>query len=346
MRNKIFIITNESFYVSKEGEFFCDNIDLKSIPEELNKFFEINIIGRRSNKERSKKILLDKTNVSYNIFSYLIEIIKSFQTKNVQYFIISLSPYTFLASILLKLFSKKHIIYLRSDGYQEYKSIFGWLGLMIYHMIFTIGIIKSKLIACRRHLLKNYNGIVVNPSQLSDKWFKDIKKIDSLTTKLLYVGRVRVEKGVFSLLNLLKDTNFPLTIVTSEKNVKIKKNLKDCNVELISFENYNDSIIKFYDNHSIFILPSYTEAHPQVLDEALARCKPVIVFSDISHVKRDREGVFVSERNTNSLNSTINYINNNYENIVDKIKRNKLPTKEDFIKELIEIFRLNENKTF
>ena len=43
--------------------------------------------------------------------------------------------------------------------------------------------------------------------------------------------------------------------------------------------------MKFYDDHNIFILPSFTEAHPQVLDEALSRFRPVIVFSEISHVK-------------------------------------------------------------
>ena len=126
-----------------------------------------------------------------------------------------------------------------------------------------------------------------------------------------------------------------MTIVTAEKNIKLKE--KYPNVELISYENYNDTIIKFYDEHNIFILPSFTEAHPQVLDESLARCRPVIVFSEIDHVKRDREGVFVCERDINSLNNTINYINNNYENILDKIKKNKLPTKKEFIEEMKKI---------
>ena len=125
--------------------------------------------------------------------------------------------------------------------------------------------------------------------------------------------------------------------MTSEKNIEIKKDYNKNNFEVISYENYNDSIIQFYDNHAITILPSFTEAHPQVLDEALARLRPVIVFSEIEHVKRDREGVYICERNINSLNNLINYINNNYENIMDKIKTNKLPTKDEFIQELKKI---------
>ena len=337
MKNKIFIITNESIYLNKNNDFYCDNIDLKSIPEELDKFFDIHIIGRASSAKRSKKINLKKINIFNNFVSYLIEIIKSFKNENTKYFIISLSPYTFLASIFLKIFSKQHIIYLRSDGYKEYKSILGLFGTAIYHFIFSIGIIKAKLIACRKHLLRNNEGIVVNPSQLNKRWFKDTKKINSSGTKLLYVGRVRVEKGIFSLLNILRGTKYFLTIVTSEKNIEIKKDYNKNNFEVISYENYNDSIIQFYDNYAITILPSFTEAHPQVLDEALARLRPVIVFSEIEHVKRDREGVYICERNINSLNNLINYINNNYENIMDKIKTNKLPTKDEFIQELKKI---------
>ena len=87
-------------------------------------------------------------------------------------------------------------------------------------------------------------------------------------------------------------------------------------IKIFHFKNENDSdIIKFYDDHNIFILPSFTEAHPQVLDEALSRFRPVIVFSEISHVKRDREGVFVYKRDHKSLIDTIKYIINNYKDI-------------------------------
>ena len=123
--------------------------------------------------------------------------------------------------------------------------------------------------------------------------------------------------------------------MTSEANVKIKN--KTDKINIISFKNYNDEIIKFYDEHNIFILPSYTEAHPQVLDESLARLRPVIIFKEIEHVKRDREGVFVCDRNYKSLENIIIYINNNYENIVFKIKKNNLPTKKNFINELKKI---------
>ena len=335
MKNNLFILTNESIYIDENKNFFCDNIDLKSIPEELNEFANVLIIGRYSNKKRSKKINLKKINIPKNIFSYLFCIFKNFKNKNDKYLIISISPFTFFASILLKLFLKKHFIYLRSNGFEEYKAILGWIGPSIYKIMFSMSTIKASLISCRKHLLKKNNGAVVSPSQLNEKWFKNFKELNFSDNKLLYVGRLRVEKGIFSLIKILEGSKINLTIVSSERKINIKENYK--NISFINFKNNNDEIIKIYDEHKILILPSFTESHPQVLDEALARGRPVIIFKDIQHVKRDREGVFVIDRNLKSLNEKINYINNNYKSINKKIKKNKLPTKKSFIRELKKI---------
>ena len=88
---------------------------------------------------------------------------------------------------------------------------------------------------------------------------------------------------------MIKETQFNLKAVTSEIEINFQESIP--NISLISYKNIDDSIIKFYDECNIFILPSFTEAHPQVLDEALARrLRPVIVFKEISHVVRDRKG--------------------------------------------------------
>ena len=42
------------------------------------------------------------------------------------------------------------------------------------------------------------------------------------------------------------------------------------NIEFIN-ELSNQKIINLYDNHNIFILPSYTEGSPKVILESLAR---------------------------------------------------------------------------
>ena len=68
----------------------------------------------------------------------------------------------------------------------------------------------------------------------------------------------------------------------------LKNNLKSFlnhiaqnNVSVYEVESNKQNLIKFYDEHNIFVLPSYTEGHPMVLLEALARRRPVILFEDI-----------------------------------------------------------------
>ncbi len=334
MKKKLTLITNESFDF-KNGQFYCDNIDLKSIPEGLEKSFDISIIGRGSKTLRTKKVDIKKIQIGNNILSYLYFVIKSLKDNESKYLIISISPFTFLACLILKIFFRKHFVYLRSDGFKEYKSILGFFGPMIYNLMFIGSLINANLISCREHLLKNRRGDVVNPSQLNKNWFLPEKKIDLKEIKLLYVGRIRVEKGIFSLMKIISNSKIKLTIVASETKNRLKTT--PSNVEVITHENYNDSIIRYYDNHNIFILPSFTEAHPQVLDESLARKRPVIIFKEISHVLRNRKGIFISERNISSLEETINYIKSNYVNINEQMKKNILPTKKEFLNQLKDI---------
>ena len=70
------------------------------------------------------------------------------------------------------------------------------------------------------------------------------------------------------------------------------------------------------------------------MDEALARLRPVIVFKEISHVVRDRKGVYVVERNLKSLSEKIKYLIDNYEKIRQEMKTNQLPSKENFVNEI------------
>ena len=55
MKQKLFIISNESIYANN-NKFFCDNIDLKSTPESLGKKFEVNILARKSPRKRFHQI--------------------------------------------------------------------------------------------------------------------------------------------------------------------------------------------------------------------------------------------------------------------------------------------------
>ena len=155
--------------------------------------------------------------------------------------------------------------------------------------MFVITAAISKFISCRRYILKKRPGEVISPSQLDTVWFRKSKNIEIKKINLLYVGRIRVEKGIFSLVNLIKNKrDISLTIVGAEKNTSYSINQSNVKIKLT--ENNKNRLIKYYDDHNIFILPSFTEGYPMVLLEALARRRPVIIFEDIRHVAENKKG--------------------------------------------------------
>ena len=333
MKKKLFIFTNESIFTQEE-KYFCDNIDLKSSPEGLNKKFEVNLLGRKSSRKRAHEIKLKKIKIFSNIFTYLSEVIKSTKNENAKYLIISISPYTFLICLFLRLFGKTPIVYLRSDGYGEYNAILGGFGKLIYHFMFSLTSLVSNLISCRNYILKGKKGKVIYPSQLDSVWFKKTKIQEVKNFQLLYVGRIRVEKGIFSLASLIKNKrDISLTIVGAEKNTSYKINQSNINIQLT--QSNKARLIKYYDDHNIFILPSFTEGHPMVLLEALARRRPVIVFDEIEHVIGDKKGIFVAKRNFLNFFGILNHIKKNYKKIQKDMMKNKLPTNKEFIEEFV-----------
>ena len=181
---KLFIISNESIY-NTDSKFYCDNLDLKSTPEGLNKKFEVNLLGRNSIKKRSHEIKLKRIKVFNNIFSYLSEVKNATKNVDSKFLIISISPYTFLISLFIKILGRKPIVYLRSDGYGEYKAILGKLGPVIYHFMFSIVCSFSNLISCRDYILRGKKGKIINPSQLDSVWLRQPKNLEIRNFKLL-----------------------------------------------------------------------------------------------------------------------------------------------------------------
>jgi methyl coenzyme M reductase alpha subunit len=84
-------------------------------------------------------------------------------------------------------------------------------------------------------------------------------------------------------------------------------------------------------------LPSFTEGQPHVVDESLARRRPVIVFEDIAHIVKERKGIFVSKRTIDSFCETTKHVMQNYNKIQKSIEENKFPLKEDMLKQISDI---------
>ena len=335
---RLFIIGNEKISQS-HNNFFSANIDFKTIIEGLKLNFNLTIFARKSSEKQNFLINYKNIILSNNIFFYLLKIIFSFSKKKESiYFVISITPYTFFAFIILFLFKKKIYVYLRSDGFKEYKAILGERWVFLYKIMFLYIVKRSIIISCHKSLSRGIAYHYVRPSELDNVWLSNRKVIlPKNNIKFLYVGRVRVEKGIFYLLDIFFkiDSKFHLTIV-GDKKIERKKNL---NISFFYFFDDINALISQYDLCDIFVLPSYTEAHPKVIDEALSRLKPVIIFEEIKHVAENRFGVFVARRELSDFLVKVNYIKNNYEDIISKIYKNKLPNKKNFISNLVNIIK-------
>ena len=334
---ELVIIDNEKIS-KKDDNFYCDNFEAK-ISGDFEKVFNVTLIARKSKINRANKINLKKIEIASNIFSFLFNILKTFKKKETNYLVIAINPYTFFACLFLFLFRKKTFVYLRSDGHEEYKAILGFIGPIIYNVMYKIATFRTNIITCQKRLFIKGKSNVVFPSEINSFWIDNRQKSFLDKPRLLYVGRVKVEKGVFSLLKIFDqiEIDTELSIVGRAENVNSKNN----KVSFVGPVYDSATLIKIYDNHNIFILPSFTEAHPKVIDESLARLRPVIIFDEISHIIQNRKGIFVSKRNAKSLLETINFIMKNYENIQESILENKLPTKQEFISQMSNILQSN-----
>ena len=344
MSHKDLVIINNEKISKKNNNFYCDNVDMQSIPEGLNKNFNVNVIARKSKIEKAHKINLGKIEIASNIFLFLFYILKTFKKNKTVYLIISITPYTFLSYLLLFFFNKKVYIYLRSNGYEEYKAIMGFWGPPIYYVMFKISTYKSNIISCQERLFTKRKGDIVFPSELTPSWLENTKKPLLNKPKFLYVGRVKVEKGIFSLLKIFNEFNIDSEFSIVGKIDDPKKNTYLFNNKKIFYLGHGldaSKLVDIYDNNNIFVLPSLTEAHPKVLDESLARMRPVIIFEEIEHIIQNRIGIFVSKRDAKSFGKVVNFIMQNYVNIQESMKNNKLPTKKDFITKMSNILSSN-----
>ena len=331
IRKLIVIISNEKIF-RQRADFYCGNVDMKVLPEGLSTYHKVQFIGRSSNKKNGHKVNLENIKVASNIFRFLYFVLKTFKIKNISYFLVDITPYTFFSFLILFIFRKKIFIYLRSSGHEEWKHILGSWFVWIYHIMYKIITSNSIVMVLNRRLSSKQECHLINPSRLDDPWFKKHKEVSLDKIKLLYVGRINPEKGIHDFIKMFNKINLDieLSIVGEPKDLKVKNK----NIKLFGYISDSQSLINIYDNHNIVVLPSFTEGQPYILDECLSRKRPIIVFEDIAYIVKDRKGVFISKRNVDSFMKTVKYIMQNYSKIQKNIEKNKFVTKRDMLKQI------------
>ena len=154
MSQKDLVIINNEKISKEDKKLFCDNIDIKSIPENLNKYFNVTLIARDSKIKRKHQINLERINNSPNIFSFLFKIFKTFKKKKQDLFdCIDKLHILFFSYILLFLFKKKIFVYLRSNGYEEYKEILDLLDRLFITLCFKSSLSNQILFLVKKSCL-------------------------------------------------------------------------------------------------------------------------------------------------------------------------------------------------
>ena len=323
---KLYLISNDKIWTTKKN--YTSNNDLNNIISCLNKKYQIELLCRKS-KKKFDYLISEKFNICK---------INDIEEKEVNVLMISISPFNFLTLVKLIFLGKeiKGYVYLRSDGFLEYKFRYGILGYCTYFLMFYFIKMKLKILSCSHYFTHVKVNKIIHPSELTSNWFKKKIRNKKFKTDFLYVGRFKKDKGSIFLSNIFKEyfQKYKLMIVGTKKKF-IEKRFYNKNINFVGPVVESKKMMSLYDSSKIFILPSYIEGFPKVISESLARLRPVIIFEDIKYVTHGRKGIFVCKRDDDSLRKTITYIFNNYKNIQKKIKKNYFFTKDNFKKELL-----------
>ena len=340
------VVLNNEKISEKNKKFYCRNFNFKILPEGLNRYFNVQYIARKSKTDEPHELNLPNVRIASNIFQFIYYVISTFKNKNTKYYIITINPYTFLAFLFLFLFRKKVFVYLISSGYEEWKFILGSWSVWIYHIMYSVVTSKSTVIALHERLYQKADGHVIESSTLNKDWFQNLKKPNLDKIKFLNVARVNPEKGIFEFLEMFNQLKFnaEISIIGKINSLSLQNKFrsiiqKNSKILFPGYISSRKSLIDAYDNHNILILPSYTEGQPYVVDESLARRRPVLIFEDIQHIIKGRKGIFVSKRNVTSLTKIIDYIMKNYNDIQKEIDQNKFPLEEDMFKQISKVIK-------
>ncbi len=326
----LLIISNDKVFFSKKKVSTKHN-DTINILEAAQAKFNIFLLSR-SSKNNDNFSLKKK-----RIFKLDLQKFSFLRKKKFKVLMISITLRNVFFYLLLCLLIKdlKGFVYLRSDGYKEYEVRLGKLGILLFAIMMQSIKGKFKIISVNKNIKSPKTDYIVYPSELDKSWLKK-KKITKINfPKLLYFGRFKKDKGVFSLIEIFKELKYEFRLTIAGDKNHPSSSLK--NIKFLKEFSNKKKIINLYDNHDIFILPSYTEGSPKVILESLARKKPIIIFKEIKHVKKNFKGIFISKRDPHHLKKTIIHIINNYSKIQNDIERNTLITKKIFQKKLVNI---------
>ncbi len=192
--------------------------------------------------------------------------------------------------------------------------------------------------------------IEVVPNFYDQELDNELIKKNNGRISLLYLSNIMVSKGIFELIDAFeqltkKNDNIILNIAgeyLADDYMTIKQ-IKNKFEDKISQNNkikylgkiFGNDKIKLLQGSDIFILPSYKEAFPISIIEAMASSNAVVVTSQkyISEVLTGKNGVLIQKGSVESLVNGIEFLINDKQNLKKIQNHNKQEAQKKFSKQ-------------
>ena len=226
--------------------------------------------------------------------------------------------------ILGSVFRKELIIHIHGNHLgQEYKSLNGIKRNIFYFLVsrFRKGIVLSESLKHNLTPFIDQASIFFLPNFAQDYLYTQDKKLVNDELRIFYLSNLMKEKGIFCLLNALKNLEKNNIIykakIAGNIDQKYSKEILNLftelkNAEYIGVVNGDDkkNLLKW---GNVFVLPTFykMEGQPISILEAMATTNLVVTtnHAGISDVFQDKiNGYFVEKNNENSIQKILSYL--------------------------------------
>ncbi len=356
------IFAYNDFILKESGnQFYADDSHILFIKHTSEEYFEDNILGSRSilseNKGHyfftsdSKKVLkfpfyksVSDFFTKPSLFSAAKNILKK-EIPNFDVFWLTWPhPISFL--VLLMIGKKKPVVLFVRQNLEalihvRYNGINRFVGKKFTQFLYVYArkFHKNALVVSVGDEMYHYfKPVFENNYQVSDSIVSEKQQLPPRTKitndpKLLFVGRLEPEKGLFDLLKAVKILNqsipVSLTIVGEgglEKELKefvVSNNLSN-QVKFEGYKAFGEELFELYKSHDIMVISSYSEGLPKIINEARAFAMPIVttkVGGIARELKEDETCLFVPPGNPDLFAAAVLFLIHN-SSVYTRISKN------------------------
>ena len=225
---------------------------------------------------------------------------------------------------ITSLLKKELIIHVHGNYLgKEYQSLKGFKRVLFYFLVsrFTKGIVLSNSLKHNLTPFLEDKNIFSLPNFAQDYLYKEDKKFVKDELRIFYLSNLMKEKGIFCLLNALKNLEKNNIIykakIAGNIDQKYSKEILNLftelkNAEYIGVVNGDDKK-NLLEWGNVFVLPTFykMEGQPISILEAMATTNLVVTtnHAGISDVFQDKiNGYFVEKNNENSIQKILSYL--------------------------------------